>query len=343
MPGTSKAVEEVSRLKTKRILERDEKNSSISIKGRFAVAKNETTLDELMELYFISVKSRVDKAIRKDKSTYKRFVKVTIGHYQIRKLDSKDFDFIRDNMLDLDYAERTIVNVLILLQAAFNYADKQRLETLRPFRNIDVKQPPHEEVRLLTDREIEEIFTKAQEIHPSLYFHLKLLYHTAQRPKSIMDLKAGDINLERGQIYIKSIKKQKNHHIPISKKIRLLLEERLRGLESKDLLEPLSYHYIGEMASRVFSEMNENLYMTKALKKNNDPIEIAVAKDKAFKKERNKWTSRYSFRHTAATNIYNSTGDVYLTQSILNHSDPKMTMRYAQQDKGRQLEALDGL
>jgi len=343
-PGTRKAVDEVARIKSQRIIDRDEKTAKIATHGRVSVAKDETTLDELMDLYFKSVSNRRDeKAVKKDKSIYRRFVQETIGTLKIKRLDSKHFDFIREDMSEQDYAERTIVNVLILLQSAFNFADKQRLETLRPFRDIDVKQPPHEDVRLLSDDEVEIIFKKAKELHPSLYFHVKLLYHTAQRPKSIMELTAGDIDFEKGQIYIKSIKKQKNNYIPISKKIRSLLEERVKGLEPKDLLEPLSYHYLSELSRAVFIELNEKLYMTKALKKRNDPIEIAIAKDKAFKKERNKWVSRYSFRHTAATKLYNSTGDVYLTQSILNHSDPKMTMRYAQQDKGRQLEALDGL
>ncbi len=54
-------------------------------------------------------------------------------------------------------------------------------------------------------------------------------------------------------------------------------------------------------------------------------------------------TSFYTIRHSAATNILRATKDIYLVKEILNHSDIKMTERYAKLAEDAKQGGLDEL
>lgn len=49
----------------------------------------------------------------------------------------------------------------------------------------------------------------------------------------------------------------------------------------------------------------------------------------------------HKLRSTAASHIYNHTGDIYLTGNILGHSDVSITARYAKLDTSRERKAMD--
>lgn len=48
-----------------------------------------------------------------------------------------------------------------------------------------------------------------------------------------------------------------------------------------------------------------------------------------YKKHRYQWASMYSFRHTAATVMLAKTDNIKTVQTVMNHSDPKVTAIYA--------------
>ncbi len=63
----------------------------------------------------------------------------------------------------------------------------------------------------------------------------------------------------------------------------------------------------------------------------------------AYKAQRKKWVSLYTLRHSAATNILASTGSLESAGAVLNHSDSRITQRYAKTRNEKKSEAVDAL
>ena len=182
--------------------------------------------------------------------------------------------------------------------------------------------------RYFTGDELARIFDMAERIHPELYFFMKMLLYTAQRPKNVHDLKVEDIHLDRDIIDFGEIKGQSEAEINISKKLRPLLKQWIKGMRMDAKVFSLSKDYLQELSQEIFDVFNKSLYYIEGMTKN----EERQARKRAYKEKRHRWASFYGFRHTAATNIIKNTGSVFKAQQMLRHSDIKMTMIYAQDD-----------
>jgi integrase len=166
-----------------------------------------------------------------------------------------------------------------------------------------------------------------------LEFLLKMLYYTGQRPISILKLQKKDImhNSKDGwRIRIDPVKKQKQHYIPIAKDLYDNLMKWIAPLQPDHYLfhpefspsKQISKHTIVTQGKALFSSYN---------------------KGKNFKEDRKEWVSFYTLRHSAATNILAATGSLKLAGTLLNHSNPKMTERYAKVLDSAVQGAVDGL
>ena len=354
-PGTKKAVDEVATQKAQAVLDRDKKLKIIEHSGHAKASTFDMTVNDLMEEFFVyqekphtkrgkTVAGRSAQAIKKDRSAYERLALPFVGDLKISHISKRHIEDIQKDMINREYKDATIANLLIVLQSAFNYADDKNYNTTRPLKKVSVRKPkPEEDIRLLSMAEVKQIFIKAEEIHKDLFFHTQVLFYTAQRPSSIMALTRGDIDLNNREISIRPIKGQKARKFPIPDALMPVLEKQIDGLEPADTLTGIGEKYMAKLSTKLFDAMNEDQYMTKALKERNDLLEIKNARSKAFKEQRSKWISRYSFRHTSATMLYNREKDIYLVQKALNHSTPTMTQRYAQMDSERLRGALNGL
>ena len=182
--------------------------------------------------------------------------------------------------------------------------------------------------RYFTQEELKIIFDMAERIHPELYFFMKMLLYTAQRPKNVLELKVEDIHLDRGVIDFGEIKGQEETEISISKKLKPLLQEWIQKMRMDAYIFKLSQDYLQELSQEIFDVFNKTLYYIEGMTKD----EEKQARKRAYKEKRHRWASFYGFRHTAATNIIKNTGSVFKAQQMLRHSDIKMTMIYAQDD-----------
>jgi integrase len=75
----------------------------------------------------------------------------------------------------------------------------------------------------------------------------------------------------------------------------------------------------------LFDPYNEKYYLKDGMTQD----EIKTAKAEAYKIHRKQWASLYSLRHSSATAILAGTGNIAVAGQVLNHSDPRMTQRYA--------------
>jgi len=155
---------------------------------------------------------------------------------------------------------------------------------------------------------------------------VQIMYYTGIRPESAIRLKVSDV--VDGHLHIASIKDQAPHKVPISSKLSAVLMPFIAELDRDDYIvsqseEPAYYNTIQKKMSRLFKKLfNEGL---------------------DAKADAKKWVSLYTLRHTAFTNLYKHTKDIYLIQKIANHSDIRMTERYSKVDDDTKISAMEGL
>lgn len=181
----------------------------------------------------------------------------------------------------------------------------------------------NERQRIFTQEELELIFNSTE---GETMIFLRLMYHTAQRPQSILKLKKKHIM--NGSILIESIKHQTAHMVPISQTLNDIITPWIEDLQSEDYIvsrgkSPLIYDTLSKRIKRLFSKL--------------------FNADLDYQRDSKIWASMYSLRHTAITNIYANTSDIYAAQSIANHSSVQMTQRYAKQSDTLKRNAVEGL
>ncbi|SMP86054.1 Site-specific recombinase XerD [Epsilonproteobacteria bacterium SCGC AD-308-E02] len=273
-----------------------------------------STLNEVAKSY-ISVKTGKPMP----KLEYQKYLKHCehgIGKKKIKSITATDVAQFKANLESNGLKPRPRMIQLKALLNAGGSTVKVKIDKV----NASIKK------RYFTQDELDIIFDMAQRIHPELHFFTKMLLYTGQRPKNVLEVKVDDIHLDRSVIDFGEIKGQEEAEIPISKKLRPLLEKWIQDREGN--LFQLSQDYLQELSQEIFDVFNKPLYKKDGM----SAEEEKQARKEAYKTKRHRWASFYGLRHTTAVNIIKNTGSVYKAQQMLRHSDIKMTMIYAQDE-----------
>ena len=242
---------------------------------------------------------------------------------------------------------KTISSIMNLLKAIVNHAVSEGYIIRNPFlhKKTRVEVPKEDRKRLFTPQERKEIFIQSRydivkldkdgnqsisrgkpvilyQGDKRVFMLLKMLYFTGQRPQSIIKLRVRDINLKQRQISIDSIKDQSGTFVPISDKLYPLLKIWIKGCPPDQRLFDIEYVTFQNKTQKLFEKYNRGL---------------------DYKKHRYQWVSMYTFRHTAATVMLAKTNNIKTVQTVLNHSDPKVTAIYAKLLNDAKMEGVNVL
>ncbi len=238
-----------------------------------------------------------------------------LQHKQVQATNTKD-----PGMSNL--SPRTINDVTDMATSILLWAYNQELISA-PLPKIEKLRIDNERQRVFTQTELDTIFENTE---GSTYLFLLLAYHTAQRPQSILQLQKKHII--NSSILIESIKHQSTHLVPISSKLETALIPWVSDLNSEDY---------------IVSKTNKPMPYKTMSKRVSDLFKIHFNTGLDYKRDLKQWASMYTLRHTALTNIYANTSDIYAAQSIANHSSIKMTQRYAKHSEKLKRNAVEGL
>ncbi len=295
-------------------------------------AHNRLTLSRLAEMYF---EQRDTINNNKDNRRFELHAEPVLGSKLISRITKQDILKLQKllqkklvlatNTKDPDMehmSARTINDIVDITVRILHWAyNEELLATSLP--KIDKFRIDNERQRIFTKEELNTIFNSTE---GSTHIFLLLAYHTAQRPQSILQLQKKHII--NGSIVIASIKHQSTHLVPISKKLEESLMPWVEHLSSEDFIvsqtdKPMPYKTISKRVSDLFrTHFNNNL---------------------DYKRDIKIWASMYTLRHTALTNIYANTSDIYAAQAIANHSSVQMTQRYAKHSEKLKRNAVEGL
>ena len=296
------------------------------------IQNHKLTLDDVAVKFFAQ---RSTANNQKEQRRYELHVEPILGKKLVGKISKRDLQNLQKLMQEkkvpssnrfnapLVYmTPKTINNITDITARIMQWAYDQELVST-PLPKIEKLRVDNERQRVFTQDELESIFANAE--GDTLLF-LLLAYHTAQRPQSILRLQKKHVL--NGSILIESIKHQSSHLVPISSKLQEVLEPWIKDLNSDDYIvtkgkRPMPYQTMSGRVSKLFKTLFNN--------------------GLNYKQDSKMWASMYTLRHTALTNIYAHTSDIYAAQAIANHSSVQMTQRYAKRSETLKRNAVEGL
>ena len=271
---------------------------------------------------------------KKDERRYTLHIKPCLGSIKVSKIDASSLEHLQSYLKDLrvpasrrkdapliGLSNKSINNSTDLAYNIMQYAFKKDAHEIDV--RIEKLTIDNARQRVFSPEEIDAILTSTE---GETKVFLALMYYTAQRPESILNLQKKHIINSR--ILIKAIKKQKSHTVPISKKLAEILMPWIEGLKPNDYIvtkdnKPIPYQTMSGRVSKLFGKL--------------------FNQDLDYKEDSKIWASMYTLRHTSLTNIYANTGDIKMAQTIANHSSSKMTERYTKTGDEQKRNAVDGL
>ena len=325
-----------------RIVERDNANEE----GRTAITKRETVAS-IADKYF---STRDNANGRKDKMSYHKHLDEEVG--ELKMIKPMDVKILQQHLLSKGLSNKTVNTYLDMLRTILNFGVNNGFlrgdsYVMKAYDKLAVDNMVE---KYLSPSEVRDMFEKAlwsdkrlkgeeegdydapYQKH-RLQMYLKTLYYTGQRPISVLRLQKRDIIQNSDGSYkinIVSVKKQKQHYVPVSSVFISTLLSHIELMRPTDYLfhaehtpsKPITTYTMIEQGKPLFNHYNQGL---------------------DYKEDRKQWVSFYTMRHSAATNILSATGSEKYAGTLLNHSDPRMTKRYTKVLDSAMQEAVNGL
>lgn len=287
-----------------------------------SVRHGKLTLDDMAKLYY---DNRTAKNNQKDKQRYKNHLSPIIGKTRVKDFRTHNALELQSKLLKKPLSPKTVDNIIDQLKSMFNEGMREKNQWCKnnPVADKDIKRLTdnidNSRMRILNERELNNIFETSKATNYRLYLLMKLLYHTAARPEAIIELQVSDINFNQKRIHLKSMKKAKAYSVPITDEISELVKA---WIKKHDLKHTHFIFYPIQTGDKTKPAIYENF--RRAAKNLLDPM---------FNKgipstDRKSRVTLYTLRHTAATKVVAKLG-IKVAKEFLNHSDLKVTEVYA--------------
>ncbi len=288
---------------------------SESLSGANFVNKGKSvalTFNILAEEYFES-KAFSNKSNHKLELMYVKHIRDFIGEKPFVVLSDKDISKIEISKKDI-LSKGSIVQVLKLIKSIVGFGVKRGYIQTTPFKDIVMPRVDNARLRFLTTEEIGKLYSMLKKDHLTMFVRLAL--NTGARANSIINLQYKNINFSQGTIALTDFKRGMTYITFLSKKF----------LDSLDRGKPNDY-LVSYKGSRIY-------YGT--LYKQMKPILDKFNKDVDKRDGKNRVVI-HTLRHTFASHLAIKGVAIHTIQSLMNHKDINMTLRYAKlsPDSGR--------
>lgn len=284
------------------------------------------TVNDIAEKYFEFLYNNDNtKNKRNSKETlgkYKNRLASVFGSIVVEDLKKVHIQIFLNELKNEKLAAATVNNYHAILKAILNYGI-DNFEKLENLANVASKTPllklDNARKRILSINELKEAIGLL--VHkPKAYLFFGLLMQTGVRPEAILSLKKMNVDLERGIIIAKGLKKGVSYEASVSGQILDMLRHALEKLNND--------HY-------VFHPDNPKNDPTKQITYEGMRRQIQPILEKRFNenipsKDRINRVTFYTLRHSFATHLaQDSNVSVFDLKNLMGHNSLRMTERYA--------------
>lgn len=277
--------------------------------------KKKVRLKTLYDLY--------DKYSQQNKKSYCAdiyFIKVLKSYFDeslyANDLKLSDFEKFKEALRkDRNSSNSTINKYLNALSKMFTLGINEKIITENPLKSIKRFQEANYKIRYLTTDEEIRLFKAVDELFPYLRPLITTALQTGMRKGEIFNLKWSNIDFDYGFIELLETKSGKSRKIPLSDKMKELLD----GIEKVS-----EYVFINPDTGKPYTDIKHSFATV-----------LKEAKIDNFR--------FHDLRHTVATRLVEKGIDLVVVKEILGHSKIETTMRYAHAVPKRKMDAINVL
>jgi len=199
---------------------------------------------------------------------------------------------------------------LQLIGTIYNYNIKYHdLNVINPVVKVKRLKIDNNRERFLTKDEIKKLYDVVKQ-DDELYLFVKLSLTTGGRLMTISEIKVKDIDFKNKIINLKDFKNNSTYAGYLTDEVIKLLTKQIKNkkLNKNDKIFKYQKGTIGNRMREILDDL-----FNKELDKNDRKNRVVV----------------HTLRHTFASHLAINGTPIYTIQKLMNHSDIKMTMRYA--------------
>lgn len=269
-------------------------------------------MTRLYSLYFDY--SRLNKRSHKSDCVLLGIVKDYFKDTNVYNVTPNILEQFKDYLLHIRKVKASTVNrYFALLSKMFNLAIDNELTDKNPVRSIKKLREDNYKIRFLTKTEEDSLYSVLEHSPKYLSDIVTTALQTGMRKGEILNLKWSNIDFEFGFIEVLETKSGKSRKIPISSKLKQVLDN-----------IPRTCDYVFNIAGEKIGDIKKCW---------NTAIRNAGITNFRF----------HDLRHTVATRLIEKGIDIVVVKEILGHADISTTMRYAHAVPYRKLEAANVL
>jgi integrase len=276
--------------------------------------KPELTLNDGFAKYMVEIEGKGDT--RNTKGRYENHIMTIFGNQLMEEIKTEDIkNFVSTKKKEISfktgrvYAPKTINDLVNIISVIYNY------NKISPNPAKDIKRDTTNDARerYLSEEEI-ALLLKTIDEHPKLRkrelvkLFTVLALTTGARLTSVLTITEGDILHDK--IRIKDHKNNSTYYAALHPSVKELLPI---GLKSTDYL-------VGGSAKQMHRVSLNKMLQPRLNELFNEGLDIEDAKRRVV---------IHTFRHTFGSLLAISGVGIYTIKKLMNHSDIKMTMRYA--------------
>lgn len=281
------------------------------------------TLNDIAKLYFKNLSNRATQnGLRETISKYNKHIKDNLGNYALISITKEQGLNLQNELKKNGYANATINTTIGLIKTIFNFAIKEQIHNINPFKQINNLKTDNKRLRFLSIDEIKEL-KKAVKSDEVIYLFVCLSLSIGARLQSVLNIQNKDINYDENYINIYDFKNKSYYIGALTSEIKSILLS--KELKQDDYI--ISYTKGAKCEPKRIQRRLKSVFdklFNKGLDKNDTINRVVI----------------HTLRHTFASQLALNKTSLFTIQKLLNHKDIKQTMRYAKLTKDNGLNEV---
>jgi integrase len=251
------------------------------------------------------------KTIETEKSYYKKWIKPVIGGKALKEIATFDLKRIKQKLQNADRSPQTITHVFAIVRRVLNEAMKNgSFEGENPVKDFKLPKADARRIRFLSHREAEDLLNALAKKSIDIHDIALLALDCAPRAGEIYGLDWQDIDLERGMITFRSTKNGVVRHIPMTDRVKEMLEDRAQNARGS-IVFPARGGGRKVEVSNAFARAVEGLGLNAGITDRRQKVVF------------------HTLRHTCASWLVMAGVPLYTVKEYLGHKQISQTERYS--------------
>ena len=263
-----------------------------------------------------------ERSYKREEQLFRLWINPVIGDLAFGKITVIELNEIKENMVRVGRAPRTIRYALAVIRQVFNYAKySMNYNGPSPIENVKFPQADNKRRRFLTHKDAKSLLKELKTRSQQLYEISLISMETGARADEIFSLRWRDVDIHLGQLILWDTKNKNTRTGYMTKAVKELFDKKTPG-EKSDLVFPARGGGKKSEISNSFDKAVNELGL-------NDGVT-----DRRMK------VVFHTLRHTYASWLVQSGENLYTVKELMGHSTLAMTERYSHLAKGTLQDAV---